>query len=105
MGSDFAEVVGEAGDGYEALSRFSELKPDVVLLDLVMPGMGGEETLQSLLGMDPGANVIIVSSVGTRETVQRCLEAGARSFLQKPFETEDLLRVLTSLLPQLQSVR
>lgn len=44
-GGDNLEVVGEAADGYEALARFSELMPDVVLLDLVMPGMGGEETL------------------------------------------------------------
>jgi two-component system chemotaxis response regulator CheY len=98
------EVVGEAEDGYEALEKFAGLTPDVVLLDLVMPGMGGEETLRALLEMDPGANVIIVSSVGTRDTVERCLEAGARSFLQKPFDVEDMIRVLGTLVPRLQEV-
>ncbi len=91
------EVVGEAEDGYQALSTYPDLKPDVVLLDLVMPRMGGEETLQGLLGMDPGAEVIIVSSVGTRDTVERCLQAGARTFLQKPFDISDLLRAMDPL--------
>ena len=63
------EVVGEAVGGYEALSRFAELRPDVVLLDLVMPDMGGEEVLQAILGMDPTAQVVIVSSLGTRGEV------------------------------------
>ena len=91
-------VVGEAGGGREAVVRFSELRPDVVLLDLVMPDMGGEEVLSAILAMDPGANVIIVSSLGTRDAVERCLRGGARSFLQKPFEVEDLLRTLDSVL-------
>lgn len=88
------EVVGEAADGREALYEFSALRPDVVLLDLVMPEMSGEDVLAALLEMDPDAKVVIVSSLGTADAVERCLQAGALSFLQKPFETEDLMRVL-----------
>jgi two-component system chemotaxis response regulator CheY len=91
------EVVGEAGGGREALYQFAALKPDVVLLDLVMPDMGGEEVLQALLEMDPSARVVVVSSLGTRDVVERCLRAGALSFLQKPFETEDMMRTFTAL--------
>lgn len=88
------EVVGEAGNGRDALYQYAALKPDVVLLDLVMPEMSGDEVLQALLDMDPGADVVIVSSLGTGEAIERCLQLGARSFLQKPFDTPDLVRTL-----------
>ena len=94
---DGVEVVGEAANGREALFQFSALKPDVVLLDLVMPAMGGEEALQAILQMDPGALVVVVSSLGARDVVERCLEAGASSFLQKPFDSEDLVRTLRAV--------
>lgn len=91
------EVVGEAANGREALYEFAALKPDVVLLDLVMPEMSGEDVLKALVEMDATANVIIVSSLGTGDAIERCLKAGARSFLQKPFDTSDLVRTLGSL--------
>lgn len=91
------EVVGEASNGREALYEFSALKPDVVLLDLVMPEMSGEDVLQAILQMDPNANVVIISSLGTGDAIERCLKGGARSFLQKPFDTPDLVRTLSSL--------
>lgn len=91
------EVVGEAANGREALYQFAALKPDVVLLDLVMPEMSGDEVLDALLEMDPKANVVIVSSMGTGEAIEHCLQNGARSFLQKPFDTDDLVRTLGSL--------
>ncbi len=94
---DGVDVVGEAANGREALFQFSALKPDVVLLDLVMPEMGGEEALQAIMQMDPGAQVVVVSSLGARDIVERCLEAGAFSFLQKPFDTEDLMRTLRAV--------
>ena len=94
---DGVDVVGEAASGREALFQFSALKPDVVLLDLVMPEMGGEEALQAIMQMDPGAQVVVVSSLGARDIVERCLEAGALSFLQKPFDTEDLMRTLRAV--------
>lgn len=91
------EVVGEAASGREALFQYASLRPDVVLLDLVMPEMGGEDVLQTLLQMDPEAHVVIVSSMGTGDAIERCLAAGARCFLQKPFDAADLARTLGAL--------
>ena len=88
------EIVGEAADGREATEKFQHLRPDVVLLDLVMPEMDGHEALDHILTFDPNARVVIASSVGSEETVRACLSRGAISFLQKPFATEALLRVI-----------
>jgi len=92
-GSEF-EIVETARNGQEALERFRAAHPDMVLMDLVMPGWSGEETLQKLLEEEPDADVIMVSSMGTEEAVSRCLQIGAKDFLQKPFKKEELLDFL-----------
>lgn len=95
-GSEF-EVVATARNGIDALDRFRELKPDVVLLDLVMPGLSGQETLREILSMNPAGQVIMVSSLGTEDAVQECLTIGAKGFLPKPFTKDDLLMYLNAL--------
>ncbi len=92
-GSEF-EIVETARNGQEALERFRAAHPDLVLMDLVMPGWSGEETLQRLLEEAPDADVIMVSSMGTEDAVTRCLEIGAKDFLKKPFKKEELLDFL-----------
>lgn len=87
-------VVGTAKNGTEALSKYKELKPDIVLLDIVMPDEAGDITISKILEFNRLANVIMVSSLGTQEKVVDCLRKGARHFIQKPFEQEDLLQVL-----------
>lgn len=99
------EVVAEAADGLQALERYAEVRPDVVLLDLVMPGMSGQEVLQALLEQDPEARVVIVSSMGAGPAIESCLEMGARSFLQKPFDSADLERILREIALQPASAR
>jgi len=94
-GSEF-EVVETARNGQEALERFRQTHPDLVLLDLVMPGWSGEESLQRILDDDPDAQVIMVSSMGTEEAISRCMELGARAFLKKPFKKEELIAFLQS---------
>lgn len=98
-GSEF-EVVETARNGQEALERFRQTHPDLVLLDLVMPGWGGEESLQRLLDDDPDARVIMVSSMGTEEAIARCLEIGAKAFLKKPFKKEELLEFLENFVEE-----
>jgi two-component system chemotaxis response regulator CheY len=96
------EVVEAARNGEEALERFKEVDPDLVLLDIIMPGLSGPETLEQILTIKPGANVVMVSSLGTEEAVQECLALGAKSFLQKPFSKEGLIATLRKIfdLPQ-----
>jgi len=94
--SDF-EVVATASSGPEAVQKFKEIKPQLVLLDVVMPEVTGLDTLERLLGLDTGACVVMVSSIGTESTVQDCLKKGAKSFLQKPLQKENMLAHLKNV--------
>ena len=94
------EIAGEAKDGNEAVQQFVKTSPDLVVLDIVMPDMDGVQILEKFLTMDPKARVVMVSSLGTKEKVIECLEKGARSFLMKPYEREDLLKVLRKVLEE-----
>jgi two-component system chemotaxis response regulator CheY len=98
-GSEF-EVIGTAKNGAEGLEKYKQLKPDLVLLDIVMPGETGAETLSKILEYDPQAKVIMVSSLGTQEKVIECLEKGAKNFLQKPFEPEGIIKLLNKVLEE-----
>lgn len=87
-------VVGEADTGLSAISEYKATKPDVVLLDLVMPKMDGKAALREILAFDPQARIIVLSSLGAQSDIEKCLKAGAKSYLQKPIDTDALLRVL-----------
>jgi two-component system, chemotaxis family, chemotaxis protein CheY len=95
-GSDF-EIVATASSGPEAVEKFKEVKPQLVLLDVVMPEVTGVETLERLLRLDTAACVVMVSSIGAEATVQDCLKKGARSFLQKPLQKDNMLAQLTNV--------
>ena len=91
------EVVASERDGVMAVERFAQERPDIVLLDLIMPGQSGMETLGRILAIDPDAFVVIVSSLGTEDAVHECLTSGARSFLQKPFTKDDFIEFMRDL--------
>ena len=79
------------------MEKFKEIKPQLVLLDVVMPEVTGVETLERLLRVDTAACVVMVSSIGAEATVQDCLKKGARSFLQKPLQKDNMLAQLTNV--------
>lgn len=91
------KVVGEAKTDKEAVSMFGSLCPDIVLLDVIMPEIGGPAALRGIMGVNPGAKVIMLSSLGTEQAVMECLTAGARTFLQKPFDAQHLVSTLRGL--------
>jgi len=91
------EVIASERDGVSAVERFAAERPDIVLLDLIMPGQSGVETLERILAIDPDAFVVIVSSLGTEDAVHECLTAGARSFLQKPFTRDGFIEFMRDL--------
>ena len=88
------EVVGEAGNGLEAVRQYQALRPDLVLLDLVMPECDGKKALARILELDPQARVVILSSLGAQSDIEAGLRIGARSYLQKPIDPEVMDRVL-----------
>ena len=91
------EIVGEAGDGREAISRAHELMPDVVLMDVVMPGMDGLSAAAALVKELPQIIVLMLTAHGKPEYVERAREAGARGFLLKEMPPEELVRAIESV--------
>jgi two-component system chemotaxis response regulator CheY len=94
------EVVATASSGLEALEKYQQIKPQLVLLDIVMPEITGIDTLERLLQADTGARIVMVSSVGAEEIVRDCLKKGAKSFLQKPLQKEGMLNILKNVCQQ-----
>src|SRR5262245_46100973 len=86
--------VVEAHDGLSALERYFLDKPDAVLLDLVMRGMYGLEVLQKLIELDPNAKVVVVSADVQTSSHELVADAGARRFVNKPFDRAEILQVL-----------
>ncbi len=79
------EVAGEAGTGSDAVSRFRELKPEVVTLDITMPEKDGIEALKEIMELDPGAKVVMCSALGQESKVLESIKLGAKDFVVKPF--------------------
>ena len=92
------EVVAEAADGEEALERFNEHHPDVVTLDIVMPGKSGLEVLRELTALEPSACVVMCSALGQEALVMEALEAGAKEYIIKPFKPDQVLGALNEAL-------
>ena len=96
QGTEFV-FAGSARDGKSAVDRFVKLKPNVVLLDIVMPEQNGPDTLKQILAIDPTATVAMISSLAGDDVVNECLRLGARSYLKKPFTKDGLLEFLRKL--------
>ncbi|MFH1783426.1 MAG: response regulator [bacterium] len=92
-GTEFA-VVGTATTGKKGITQCNDLKPDIVLLDIVLPDRLGSDIITDLVKMDPRPSVIMVSSLGTQGKVVECLKKGASHFITKPFEQAVLLETL-----------
>jgi NarL family two-component system response regulator LiaR len=87
---DDLELVGEAGDGEQALAIFERVRPDVVLMDLKMPRMDGVEATRALLARDPELRVIALTSFKEEQLIQAALDAGAIGYLLKDVDADDL---------------
>lgn len=84
-------AVHAARSGPEALATYERLLPDLVTLDMVMPGMDGLATLAALREMDPAARVVVVSAVGQEEKVMDAVRLGARNYVLKPIDRDKVL--------------
>jgi two-component system, chemotaxis family, chemotaxis protein CheY len=91
------EVV-EAEDGLAALERYFLEKPDVVLLDLVMRGMYGLEVIEKLLELDASARIVVVSADIQTSSHELAEQAGAKAFINKPFDRAEILVALDTAL-------
>src|SRR3954453_4698047 len=88
------EVVGEAGDGAEAISRFQELQSELMTLDITMPEKDGLSSLKEIIAIDPDARVIMCSALGQESKLLESIKLGARDFVVKPFQPERVLEAV-----------
>jgi len=91
------ELVGEAKDGAEAVEKFNTVKPDLLLLDLTMPEKDGLTILKEIKGTNPDAKIIMLSGDDSKEMINQCLEAGAVSFIPKPFDFDQVIKTLEEI--------
>ena len=88
------EIVGEAANGFEAIRLAEELKPDIVLIDLLMPGMDGLEAISKLLEIQPEAKILVVTSLEDQEKVIAAVQAGALGYFPKTAPRTFLLEAI-----------
>jgi two-component system chemotaxis response regulator CheY len=91
-------VVGEADDGLKAVALYSELKPDLVTMDIVMPLKSGIEATREIVRFDPAAVVVMCSALGQESLVMEAISAGATDFIIKPFRADEVLAVMRKVL-------
>lgn len=88
------EIAGEAEDGESAVLKYTEVKPDLVTLDITMPKMDGIETLKELIRQDAKAKVVMITSLVQKLKIMQALESGAKNYIAKPFEAENVISVI-----------
>jgi DNA-binding NarL/FixJ family response regulator len=91
---DDMTVVGEAGDGAQAIAIFKAAKPDVVLMDLAMPGTDGVQAIEGMRAFDSDARVVVLTAYDTDERILRAVEAGARGYLLNGAPRDEIFRAV-----------
>jgi two-component system, chemotaxis family, chemotaxis protein CheY len=87
-------VIAEAADGFEAVEMYNEHQPDLVTMDIVMPGSDGIEALEKILAIDPDAKIVVVSALNQTKVISEAIRKGARDFIAKPFMPEQLIETV-----------
>ena len=88
----------EAVDGADAVEKFGEISPDLVIMDITMPNMDGLEALKAIRAKDGSANVVMCSAMGQESMVMDAVRSGAKDFIVKPFKPDRVLKTVTSIL-------
>lgn len=91
------DVVGEAADGVEAIAKYREHKPDITLLDLRLPRMGGVDVIERIRMEAPHARFIVLTTYDGDEDIYRAMKAGARAYLLKGMSSEDLIQTIRTV--------
>lgn len=91
------EKIIEADNGQQAVELYQANNPDIVFMDIVMPVLDGIEALRQIRSIDPQAHVVMVSSVGTKTNLMDALKVGAKDFIQKPYDKEQIAKIIENL--------
>lgn len=92
------EELFEAVDGADAVEKYGEVGPDLVIMDITMPNMDGLEALKAIKGKDANANIVMCSAMGQEGMVMDAVRSGAKDFIVKPFKPDRLLKTVSNIL-------
>lgn len=87
-------AVDEAENGLEAVEKYQQIKPDLVLMDITMPVMDGLAAVTEIKKIDPNATIVMCSALGQQNTVMSAIKAGAKDFIVKPYQPEKILSTI-----------
>lgn len=88
----------EAVDGADAVEKYSEIKPDLVIMDITMPNMDGLEALKAIRAKDGNASIVMCSAMGQESMVMDAVRSGAKDFIVKPFKADRVLKTVGNIL-------
>lgn len=91
-------VVGEAENGIQAVEKYTELKPNLVVMDITMPEMDGIQAAKAIKNADPNALIIMCSAMGQQAMVIEAIQAGAKDFIVKPFQPDRVLEAVKKVI-------
>jgi DNA-binding NarL/FixJ family response regulator len=91
------EIIGEASNGQEVVARTAELEPDVILMDLKMPGLNGIDATRQIIQKQPNVGILVITMFDDDESVFAVMRAGARGYLLKDADQEELVRAITAV--------
>ena len=97
VGSGY-EVIGEAENGAKAIEQYKALKPDLTIMDIIMPEMGGIDAVREIVKINPSAKILMCSSMGQQSLVVEAIQAGAKDFIVKPFQPSNVLEAVKKVL-------
>ncbi len=92
------EIVGEAVNGIDALSKYKELRPDIVTMDITMPEADGIQATKDIIAFDENAKVVIMSGIEQKKMLWQAIKAGAASYIVKPFENDRVISTLNEVI-------
>ena len=95
------EVVGEAENGDDAISKYIELMPDIVTMDITMPGTNGIVASKEILKINPNAKILVISALGHQEYILDLLKSGVKDYMFKPVNPELLIQTVKTIEAQL----
>lgn len=91
------DVVGEAVDGVDAITKFKALQPDIVTMDITMPQMDGIAAIREIKKIRKDSNILVISAMGNMSCVYEAVAAGACGFIVKPFKEDDVLKNMSKI--------
>lgn len=92
------EIVAEATNGEEAVQKFVEVNPDILLLDLAMPKKDGLTVVKEVMAARPNAKIILITASDNQNVINQCIKEGASAFISKPFDFDHVLKLISEVL-------